>query len=114
MPHTWIKEGELVMVKIRLARRGRKGRPHYRIVAVDSRRKRDGGFLGDLGYYDPFNKKLNVDIYLMNSFVEEGGQFSHGFKRLLSCYLRPSSHMEEGKEFYYKFKDYLCKGIKPS
>lgn len=101
------------MVKIRLARRGRKGRPYYRVVAVDSRRKRDGGFLGDLGYYDPVEKKLNVDLYLMNSFIEEGGQFSHGFQRLLSFYFKPSSYAEEGKEFAYKFKRYLSMGIKP-
>jgi len=93
------------MVKIRLARRGRRKSPSYRIVAVDSRRKRDGGFLGDLGYYDPIKKKLNVDVYLMNTFVREGGQFSYGFKRLLSCYLKPPHHCEEGY-FSYRFRAY--------
>jgi small subunit ribosomal protein S16 len=76
------------MVKIRLARRGRKKSPSYRIVAVDSRRKR-GALLEDLGYYDPISKDLDVDVYLMNNLIDDGAQFSHGLKRILSCYLKP-------------------------
>ena len=41
------------MVKIRLARFGAKKRPFYRIVAADSRERRDGRFLEVLGFYDP-------------------------------------------------------------
>ena len=40
-------------VKIRLARHGSKKRPAYRIVAADSRDKRDGRFLEILGTYNP-------------------------------------------------------------
>ena len=40
-------------VKIRLSRTGRRNRPYNRIVAVDSRKKRDGAFLENLGAYDP-------------------------------------------------------------
>ena len=40
-------------VKIRLARRGSKKRPFYDIVAIDSRKKRDGKPLERLGYYNP-------------------------------------------------------------
>ncbi|MCK4980621.1 MAG: 30S ribosomal protein S16, partial [Candidatus Delongbacteria bacterium] len=38
------------MVKLRLTRLGRKKRPFYRIVAIDSRKQRDGAFLERLGY----------------------------------------------------------------
>jgi small subunit ribosomal protein S16 len=41
------------MVKIRLSRTGAKKRPFYRIVAIDSRSKRQGRFLENLGTYDP-------------------------------------------------------------
>ena len=53
-------------VKIRLSRIGRKHVPFYRIVAVDSRKKRDGEFLDDIGTYDGLNTKLvrfNEEIY---------------------------------------------------
>ncbi|MEZ4464551.1 MAG: 30S ribosomal protein S16 [bacterium] len=40
-------------VSIRLQRFGAKKRPFYRMVAADSRAKRDGRFLEQLGTYDP-------------------------------------------------------------
>ncbi len=40
-------------MKIRLARRGGKGRPYYRIVVADSESPRDGRFLEILGSYNP-------------------------------------------------------------
>lgn len=49
-------------VKLRLTRLGRKKRPFYRIVAVDSRRKRDGAFSDQLGYYHPLDNPPVVKI----------------------------------------------------
>lgn len=40
-------------VKIRLARHGAKKRPYYRIVVADSRCRRDGRFIDQIGRYDP-------------------------------------------------------------
>lgn len=40
-------------VRIRLARVGRKKIPHYRIVVMDSRDRRDGAFIDQIGTYDP-------------------------------------------------------------
>ncbi|MCK4577940.1 MAG: 30S ribosomal protein S16, partial [Candidatus Marinimicrobia bacterium] len=40
-------------VKIRLKRLGRKKRPFYRLVAMDSRTRRDGAEIERLGWYDP-------------------------------------------------------------
>lgn len=45
-------------VKIRLARLGKKAAPFFRIVVIDSRKKRDGKFIEDLGTYDPINGTL--------------------------------------------------------
>lgn len=45
-------------VKIRFSRTGKKHIPFYSIVAVDSRKKRDGAVLEDLGTYDPLKGKI--------------------------------------------------------
>ena len=46
-------------VKIRLTRMGTKKRPFYRIVAMDSRKKRDGAYLENLGVYHPLETDEN-------------------------------------------------------
>ncbi len=40
-------------VKIRLTRLGKKKAPFYRIVVADSRNKRDGRCIEEIGTYDP-------------------------------------------------------------
>ena len=40
-------------VKIRLTRQGKKKAPFYRIVVADSRNKRDGRVIEEIGTYDP-------------------------------------------------------------
>lgn len=44
--------------KIRLKRAGRKKRPFYRIVVIDSREKRDGRSIEDLGWFDPLSDAI--------------------------------------------------------
>jgi small subunit ribosomal protein S16 len=53
-------------MKIRLARGGSKKRPHYSIVATDSRMPRDGRFLEKLGTYDPMLSKDDEKRVVMN------------------------------------------------
>ncbi len=53
-------------MKIRLARGGSKKRPHYSIVAADSRYARDGRFLEKLGTYNPLLKKDDERRVVMN------------------------------------------------
>lgn len=45
-------------VKVRLSRIGKTNAPFYRIVAVDSRKKRDGEALEILGTFNPRTKEL--------------------------------------------------------
>jgi small subunit ribosomal protein S16 len=52
--------------KIRLARGGSKKRPHYSIVAADSRMPRDGRFLEKLGTYNPLLPKDSEDRVRMD------------------------------------------------
>jgi small subunit ribosomal protein S16 len=48
------------MVKLRLRRRGRKARPIYDIVAMDSRKRRDGEHLEVVGQYNPITKPSTI------------------------------------------------------
>ena len=49
-------------VKLRLMRMGAKKRPFYRVVAADSRYPRDGRFIEEIGYYNPYVKPTEVKI----------------------------------------------------
>lgn len=50
------------MVKLRLKRMGRKKRPLYAIVATDSRSRRDGRFIEDLGRYNPIPEPAEITL----------------------------------------------------
>lgn len=45
-------------VKIRLNRVGKTNSPCFKLVAIDARRKRDGGYLDYLGTYNPLTGTL--------------------------------------------------------
>ena len=72
-------------VRIRLTRRGSKGRPFYRIVVVDSRGKRDGGFLEQIGQYNPIvtPHEFKVDEDKVFEWLKKGAQLSDGARDLL-------------------------------
>jgi small subunit ribosomal protein S16 len=71
---------------IRLARRGSKKRPTYRIVVADSRRARDGRFIETIGYYNPQNDPsvIEVDADKAKKWLECGAQPSDTVRKLLS------------------------------
>ena len=49
-------------VALRLKMMGTKHRPFYRIVALDSRKTRDGMTLANLGQYAPLGKEATIEI----------------------------------------------------
>ncbi|RQV98334.1 30S ribosomal protein S16 [bacterium] len=49
-------------VRIRLLRVGRKKIPCYRVVVMDSRKRRDGAYLEQLGVYHPNETPARVEI----------------------------------------------------
>jgi small subunit ribosomal protein S16 len=51
-----------VAVKIRLKRMGKVRAPHYRIVVVDSRKKRDGKVLEEIGLYHPKEEPSFISV----------------------------------------------------
>jgi small subunit ribosomal protein S16 len=77
-------------MKIRLARGGSKKRPHYSIVAAESRSARDGRFLEKLGTYDPLLPKDDANRVKMNLervqyWLGEGAQATDRVARMLEA-----------------------------
>ncbi len=70
-------------VKIRLSRFGAKHLPYYRIVAIDSREKRDGAYLEHLGTYDALHSKLvKFQPERVDEWVAKGAIVSDSVKKL--------------------------------
>jgi small subunit ribosomal protein S16 len=64
------------MLKIKLARFGKKGQPHYRIVVNEDRDKRDGSSVALLGHYAPTQqpKLLELDVTAYQEWLKKGAQ----------------------------------------
>jgi small subunit ribosomal protein S16 len=77
-------------MKIRLARGGSKKRPHYSIVAADSRMPRDGRFLEKLGTYNPLLAKdsedrVKMDVERIKEWLAKGAQPTDRVARMLEA-----------------------------
>ncbi|SIS81016.1 30S ribosomal protein S16 [Paracoccus saliphilus] len=77
-------------MKIRLARGGSKKRPHYAIVATDSRMPRDGRFLEKLGTYNPLLPKdsedrVKMDMERIQYWLGQGAQPTDRIARFLEA-----------------------------
>ena len=79
-------------LSVRLKRFGRKGSAFYRVVVAESRRKRDGVVIEELGYYDPYKegdervflKKDRMD-YWFNKGVKPTQTVKSLFKKTFSA-----------------------------
>jgi len=70
------------MVKIRLARYGRKNGPFYRVVAIDSTKKDSGKYLEVLGFWNPAKKEKKLEKDKVAAWVKKGAQLSPTVKKL--------------------------------
>lgn len=70
------------MLKIRLKRYGRKKHAVYRIIVIDSRKKRDGRALEEVGFYNPFTKEARLNVDQVKQHISNGAQFSNTAKSL--------------------------------
>ncbi len=52
------------MVVIRLSRAGAKKRPFYHMVVTDSRKRRDGGYIERIGYFNPVARGQEVRLHI--------------------------------------------------
>lgn len=75
-------------VKIRLARHGAKKRPYYRIVVADSRARRDGRFIEEVGRYNPCVEPsfVSFDTERVNYWISCGAQPTDTVERLWNNY----------------------------
>jgi len=74
------------MVKIRLARRGRKKLALYDVVVTDSRSPRDGKFIEKIGTYNPMSNPATIELLEDRAFdwLMKGAQPSDTVGRILS------------------------------
>lgn len=72
------------MVKIRLARFGKKKQPIYRVVAMNARSKRNGEVLEYLGTYDPKTNPstIELDTNRIQYWLDNGAQPTYTVKSL--------------------------------
>lgn len=71
------------MLTLRLARAGTKKRPVYHLVAADSRARRDGRFVENLGYYVPARKILVLKQDRIEYWLGQGAATSETARRLI-------------------------------
>nr|YP_009315442.1 Ribosomal protein S16 [Yamadaella caenomyce]SCW23897.1 Ribosomal protein S16 [Yamadaella caenomyce] len=64
------------MLKIRLKKYGRRKYPSYRIIVIDSRKRRDGRPLEEIGFHNPLNKQTTLDIEKAKKYIKYGAQTS--------------------------------------
>eukprot|EP00938_MAST-03A_sp_MAST-3A-sp1_P000783 g783.t1 len=79
-----------MVVRLRLARFGRKKRPYYRIRAANARAPRDGKCLEELGTYDPIPSRVDnmrevrLNVERIKYWLAVGAQPSKRVSNLLS------------------------------
>nr|YP_010951635.1 30S ribosomal protein S16 [Laurencia catarinensis]WMP12574.1 30S ribosomal protein S16 [Laurencia catarinensis] len=71
------------MLKIRLKKLGRKRKACYRIIAIDSRNKRDGKAIEELGFYNPQNKYKQINSIKIEQRIKQGAQLTKTVKNLI-------------------------------
>ena len=71
--------------KIRLKRIGRRNRPFYRVVVMDSRNKRDGAAIEELGWFNPIDqeKTYSLDEDRILHWLKTGAQPSDALLNLM-------------------------------
>lgn len=70
-------------VKVRLSRIGKKHAPFYRVVAIDSRKRRDGEALEILGTYNPLTGELvQFNSERIDAWVAQGAIPTDSVKKL--------------------------------
>jgi len=73
------------MIKIRLARTGKRNAPSFRLVVADSRAKRDGKIIEKIGFYDPKTKPITIkyDQKRLAYWLKQGAQMTETVNKLI-------------------------------
>lgn len=72
--------------RIRLQRHGKKGKPYFQIVVADSRARRDGRFIENIGNYNPNTNPatINLEFDKAVTWLQNGAQPSDTVRAILS------------------------------
>jgi len=71
------------VVKIRLKRLGYKKNPTYRVVVIDSRDKREGAPIEELGHYNPKTKEMKLNKESALNWIKKGAQATETVQYLI-------------------------------
>ncbi len=84
------------MLTLRLNRQGTKDRPYYKIVAVDSRKRRDGRYIEQIGTYNPMEDGVNYDINVAKAdeWISKGAQPSDTVRDIIKKARKEALHAE--------------------
>jgi len=76
------------MLRIRLRKPAKciKHRYHFKIVVADARESREGRFVEEVGYYDPANDLLKMDLEKIQDWIKKGAQPTETVKSLIKRY----------------------------
>ncbi|MEM9212885.1 MAG: 30S ribosomal protein S16 [Cyanobacteria bacterium P01_F01_bin.150] len=72
------------MVKLRLKRYGKKREVSYRIVAMNSRSRRDGRPLEELGFYNPRTDETRLNVPAIVKRLKDGAQPTDTVRAILT------------------------------
>lgn len=72
------------MIKLRLKRFGKKREVSYRIVAIESKTRRDGRPIEELGFYNPRTDETRLDVPAIVKRLEQGAQPSQTVRSILN------------------------------
>lgn len=72
------------MLKIRLARHGKRNDPHYRVVCIEEFKKNNGEPLEVLGYWHPKSGEIKLEKKKIQEWVDKGAQKTKAVEKLLN------------------------------
>nr|YP_009183884.1 ribosomal protein S16 [Woodwardia unigemmata]ALN96730.1 ribosomal protein S16 [Woodwardia unigemmata] len=71
------------MVKLRLKRHGKKQRVTYRIIAIDTKSRREGEAIKEVGFYNPRKEQTQLDPFAIIALLKEGAQSTKTVRDIL-------------------------------
>ena len=72
------------MIKLRLKRFGKKREVSYRIVAIESKTRRDGRPIEELGFYNPRTDETRLNVPAIVKRLQQGAQPSETVRTILN------------------------------
>ena len=72
------------MIKLRLKRFGKKREVSYRIVAIESKSRRDGRPIEELGFYNPRTDETRLNVPAIIKRLQQGAQPSETVRSILN------------------------------